>query len=304
MPKAISSQPSITHLGIQDHDLDPRVRWLPEHLCPTQSLEFLSCSEQRLINQLHTQRYLRLQILFKQIQLSSDPENSPTQHHLYLFRRLVQGIDKQFPKSDETTQLETQCLKLAARLDDWSRTAFILHQKYSVQAHYKCSLKKSYPYAGLFKDLFFYHWKDEAKWVRYQSPTTLTQREGLWMPAAQESFQLFCQILQTVEVSLIALAEADMREFLQLTKPSLTSQNRKTLEQVWKETYLFTHLLAPVSMTVFYRILNSQLSRKQWATLSPLNPHLQNSKGPQLIRWSPLQNQDLARQVEVEQLCA
>ena len=107
-----------------------------------------------------------------------------------------------------------------------------------------------------------------------------------------------------MENALTVMAEADSEVFLQFKKPSLTSQELHILKQVWKETYRFTHLLAPVSMTAFHQLLNAQLSRKQWAALSTLNAIPRKTKGPQLIRWSPMQGQGLARQIKVEQLCA
>ena len=138
-------------------ELDPELFWLPAHISSHKQLQFLSEKDQRLVNQLQAGRYMDLQILSKRIQLASHSNDTRTIKHLQQFLTLKEWADQQLPmrNSEVLCQLKEQILKLSSRLDPWSKNAFLLHQQYAAQAHYKCSLKKTQPYSELFKDLFF-----------------------------------------------------------------------------------------------------------------------------------------------------
>lgn len=259
----------INHQLMRGKGLSVNISWLPQRLCAKNNLEFLTEREQLVLNHIQARSYVRIQLACEEINGAIG-----TTEHQYLFRQFDATTRELIPDFQlrKLEQIASDFKESVTLADHWSRSMFALHQSHTVQAHYKLSLKKSYPYASLFKDLFFYHWKEKAKPTKQLQAIVTPDPSRPWKPVSQQSFQAFKKLMSQFKSWLTQLAKAETDFFLQFRKPSLTSNQTQTLTNTCLKGTLFRHLQSPLSGTSFKQCLNSQISRKQWLSLAPLFP--------------------------------
>ena len=166
---------------------------------------------------------------------------------------------------------------LLPQLDHWSALALLTHQAYSTQAHYKLSLKRSHAYSAILKDLFFYHWKEDAKQSKSHRAAIQEEHRQLGFPIPHSAVEGFLEILRLFENTIEQAAAADTEYFLRIRKPALSDLNLSTLKDMWRQNYRHWEIEAAFTSTSFFELINGQLNRKQMAELASF---VSNKKSP------------------------
>ncbi len=274
IPKHLVARPTKEGWDIEKHILVGRSftheRFLlPQAFCPMDHLEFLTDLEHQLINRIHTNRYLRMRQISKTIQMAIAGNESTRENHRSLFSNMEGSVASLLPepvlKSYEDIHLSI--LTLVPHLDRWSALALLAHQSFTTQAHFKLSLKKSHPYSPILKDLFFYHWKEDAQQAKSHCAAIKNEHEQLGFPIPYSAVDGFLEVLHLLESFTEEAAADDTEYFLKIRNPALSDENLSKLQNTWMQNYRRWEIEGAFTMTRFFGLIDGQLNRKQMAEL-------------------------------------
>ncbi|MEO8674633.1 MAG: hypothetical protein ABI569_03590, partial [Casimicrobiaceae bacterium] len=167
---------------IRGRSLDFTRKFLPEGLSMANHLEFLSAGEQRLLSQVQGRTYANMFglverfIAAKVLQVTrehwlgnQDALESLVRFgdeeikHQELFRRLDQMCAAGMPAGYRFVPEPNAVASAVLEKSTWAVLALTCHIELFVLAHYRESIESDAELSPLWKDVFLYHWKEEAQ---------------------------------------------------------------------------------------------------------------------------------------------
>jgi len=158
----------------------------------------------------------------------------------------------------------------------WAVLGLTLHIELFTQSHYRESIREDADLSELFKDVFFFHWKeecqhaimDELEWRRLDAGTSAEARDT----AVNELIQL----VGAVDAIVQAQADADADYFARTCGRQLSAPEERMTRQTMLEAYRFQYILSGArhphfAMTLASLTTAAQLQRIHEA-LAPLAP--------------------------------
>ena len=268
-----------THIT-QQRTLKQHEFLLPTGMSLVDDCEYLTDTEQTLVTRIQARSYANFMELiersmaFKNHQLSQahlmgDSSaleafmslSADKMKHESMFRELGCMVDEQLPDGYHFLVDSHDVIEALNSSDNCAALAFILHQEYSVQAHYKQSLKRTPYLSPIFKDAFYYHWKEEAEHVRVHELEFSIARQGECVP--EHAFNDFLELLQILDDAVQAQAHTDVDYFLESSKVTLSGKQASRLRETWIEAYRSQHLQSSFTNSHFSDVVDRVLSRKQ-----------------------------------------
>ena len=169
---------------LQGRTFDFSRKFLPDGLSQVDRLAFLSEDEARLLSQIQGRTYAyifglverfisakmldqgRAHIFGDQIAVEALVRFSNEElKHQELFRRMEAMIGAQLPAGYRQMANPNDVARAVLSASTWSVLALTCHIELFVQAHYAESIAPREELCPLFKDVFRFHWKDEARHV-------------------------------------------------------------------------------------------------------------------------------------------
>jgi hypothetical protein len=194
--------------------------------------------------------------------------------HQELFRRLELMTAEGMPEGYNFPHDPNQVAAAVLSKSTWAVMTLIYEIELFTQEHYKQSIEPDENLDPLFKDVFLYHWKEEAhhavmdglEWPREDAKLTQNERDA----AVGEVIEL----VASVDGLLQAQRNYDADYFLKVCKPSFTSDEIEQLNAGLLKAYRWQYIFSGVEHVRFQELLGKLTTEAQRerlsAALSPL----------------------------------
>lgn len=269
-------------------------KYLPDGLSLAPDFTTLSADERRFISQIQGRTYANVfglaerfvnakvlelcrehwlgdQVALEALVRFSDEELK----HQALFRRIDGMIGEVLP---EGYRFDVDPNAVAASIlskSTWAVLALTLHIELFTQLHYRQSIEPDAELSELFKDVFFFHWReecqhailDELEWQRHDAQLTPDERD--------RAVDDFIELVGAMDGILRAQAAADTRYFAGNAGRSIDEPEMTAIEASFRRAYRWQYILSgaahPKFRDVLSRLITEPQSRRIEAALATLH---------------------------------
>jgi hypothetical protein len=145
----------------------------------------------------------------------------------------------------------------------WAVLALTLDIELFTQVHYRQSIDPDTELSELFRDVFFFHWKeesqhailDELEWVRHDAGITADQRDS----AVSE----FIELVAAVDGILQAQAKADGNYFATTCGRAVHEAEVRAIETAFLKAYRWQYIHSGAQHPHFGKVLSSLINEGQ-----------------------------------------
>jgi hypothetical protein len=278
---------------IRGREFDFSKKFLPDGITKLDQLPFLSDDHVRVLGQIQGRTYCSMfgfverfitakileisrdhwlgdQIALEALVRFCDEELK----HQELFRRLEIMIAEGMPEGYRFPHDPNAVAGAILSKSTWAVMALIYEIELFTQEHYKQSIEPDENLDQLFKDVFLFHWKEEAhhavmdalEWPREDAKLAQSQRDA----AVGEVIEL----VSSVDGLLQAQRNYDAEYFLKVCNPSFTGSEIEQLNAGLLKAYRWQYIFSGVEHVRFQGLLGELTTDEQrerlGAALSPL----------------------------------
>jgi hypothetical protein len=278
---------------IRGREFDFSKKFLPDGITKLDQLPFLSDDHVRVLSQIQGRTYCSMfgfverfitakileisrdhwlgdQIALEALVRFCDEELK----HQELFRRLEIMIAEGMPEGYQFPHDPNEVAGAVLSKSTWAVMALIYEIELFTQEHYRQSIQPDENLDQLFKDVFLFHWKEEAhhavmdglEWPREDAKLTQSERDA----AVGEVIEL----VSSVDGLLQAQRNYDVEYFLKVCNPSFTSDEIEQLNAGMLKAYRWQYIFSGVEHVRFQGLLGELTTDAQrerlGAALSPL----------------------------------
>jgi hypothetical protein len=245
-------------------------KFMPDGLSKIDSLPFLSAVDARFLSQIQGRTYANMFALVeafisvKMEALGDASMNSgATRHealdrftqeehkHRELFRRIDLLVAQGMPAGYRFTPVEADVASFVLGKSTWAVLALTCHIEIFSQVHYRLSIEPDADLSGLWKDIFFFHWKeesqhaivDELEWDREDALLNSAER----VAATNELIEL----VEGIDAMLQFQAQADVEYFCANAQSTYTAVESTELERQTLRAYRWQYILSGVQEARF-----------------------------------------------------
>jgi hypothetical protein len=267
---------------IRDRDFDLDHMFLPDGLSRISRMQGLTAGERRLMSQIQGRTYANMFGLVerfinaKALELSrehalgdqtaleglvrlSDEEIK----HQELFRRVETLIARKLPPGYAFPHDPDAVAASVLSASTWSVMALTLNLELITQKHYKESIETGADLSPLFKDIFRFHWKEEAQHAvmdelelrRVDAALTRTERDA--------AVGQLIDLILAVDGMLQIQAAEDARYFASANARTLSSDERLRLDRDMLSSYRWQYILSGAEHPVFLDVLTGLIDENQ-----------------------------------------
>jgi len=285
-------------------DLSKRVRWeidrdvirgrsfdysktfLPAGLSLVDELAFLTPAQKRLLSQVQGRTYAYLfglverfiaakvsdlgrahafddQVAFEAMVRMTDEELK----HQELFRRLEAMMAADMPAGYRMTADGNAVAQAVLGASSWAVLALTLDIELFTQAHYRASIEPDAELSELWKDVFKFHWREEAQHAVLDELELLREDARLDKAARDAAVGDLIGLVGAVDGILQAQASADAAYFAQIGGLAGDNGRIAQVEAVVLKAYRWQYIVSGVMEPRFQRVLFGLLDDAQKARI-------------------------------------
>jgi hypothetical protein len=278
---------------IRGRKFDFSRKFLPDGISKVNELEFLGADERRLMSQIQGRTYANMfglverfigpkmlevsrdhwlgdQVKFEALVRFTDEELK----HQELFRRIERLAAEDMPEGYRFLPQPNEVASAVLGKSTWAVLALVCHIELFVLAHYHASIDPDTNLSELYKDVFFYHAReesqhailDELEWRRENANLSATERDV----AVDDLIAL----VAAVDGLLQMQAGADADYFLKVCGRSFTGEQQARLRAGVLKAYRWQYIVSGVEDPRFMGILGDMITPAQgsriMAALAPI----------------------------------
>jgi hypothetical protein len=278
---------------IRGRQFDFGKKFLPDGLSQVAELEFLTAEERRLLSQVQGRTYANMfglverfigakilevsrdhwlgdQVALESLVRFTDEELK----HQELFRRIEALTAEGMPSGYRFLPRPNDVASVVLGKSTWAVLALTCHIELFTQVHYRQSIEADEELSTLYKDVFFFHWKeesqhailDELEWQREDNRLSEEERD--------RAVTDLIELVAAVDGILRAQAPVDVEYFLSVCGRPFTADETKRLEDAVLRAYRFQYIVSGVKDPRFSSLLNSMITgehmRRIGAALAPI----------------------------------
>jgi hypothetical protein len=268
-------------------------KFLPDGLSQIDRLVFLSEAEARLLSQIQGRTYAYLFGLVERFisakmldqgraHIFGDPiavealvrfSNEELKHQ-ELFRRMDAMIGAQLPAGYRQVADPNDVARAVLAASTWSVLALTCHIELFVQSHYVESIAPREELCPLFKDVFKFHWKDEARHVVLDELEWRNEHARLSPIERARAVTDLIALVAAVDGILQAQAAADADYFIRCVERPFAEAERARIRATVLSAYRWQYIITGVQHKHFSRLLTSMTTPTQMseiqAALAPI----------------------------------
>jgi hypothetical protein len=271
---------------LRGRDFDYSRKFLPDGLSLADRLGFLSEPEARLLSQVQGRTYAyvfglverfigakmldqaRGHTLGDQLALEGLVRFSNEElKHQELFRRMEQMMARNMPAGYAQVADPNDVARFVLGKSAWSVLALTCHIELFVQAHYEQSIAPRAEICPLFKDVFYYHWKDESQHVILDELEWTAEHAKLSAAERDAAVDDLIALVGAVDGLLQAQSKADAGYFVRAAGRVFTADERAQIEAGVLAAYRWQYILSGVQHPHFGRLLTSMTTPEQMARI-------------------------------------
>ena len=271
---------------IRGRQFDFAKKFLPDALARMEKFEFLSADEKRLVSQIQGRTYTNMVGLVeryigaKMLEVSRDHWlgdqvalealvrfTDEELKHQELFRRLEKMIAEGMPEGYTFMPNPNDVANVVLSKSTWAVLALTCHIELFSQQHYRQSIENDPDDSPLWKDVFFYHWKeesqhaivDEMEWKREHAKLSARERDA----AVDDLIAL----VAAVDGILQMQSAADVDYFLRLAKRPFNKQQVEQLKAAMLAAYRWQYIITGVQNERFAHLISTMTTEPQMARI-------------------------------------
>ncbi len=267
---------------IRGRTFDFSRKFLPDGLSLVDRLEFLSADEARVLSQIQGRTYAylfglverfistkmleqsRAHALGNQMALEGLVRFSSEEiKHQELFRRMERMIGANMPAGYRQVADPNDVARAVLAASTWSVLALTCHIELFVQSHYDESIAPRQELCPLFKDVFYYHWKDECQHVQLDELEWTAEHARLGAAERDRAVDDLIGLVGAVDGILRAQSIADAEYFLAVTPRGFSPQEQEDLKSGVLRAYRWQYIITGVQHKHFARLLGSMVTPVQ-----------------------------------------
>jgi len=271
---------------IRSRDFDYATKFLPDGLSKVERLAFLSADEKRFVSQVQGRTYANMfgmveryigtkmlevsrshalgdQVAVEALVRFTDEELK----HQELFRRLERMMAAGMPEGYRFIPQANEVAAAVLSKSTWAVLGLTCHIELFTQTHYRASIEPDGALSPLFKDVFLFHWKEEAQhaildeleWRREDAKIAAADRDA----AVDDLIAL----VGAIDGMLQAQAQADAAYCVENVGRTLSPAEREAIGDTLLAAYRWQYIVSGVQEPRFSGVLASLVTPAQHARI-------------------------------------
>ena len=259
---------------IRDRDFDFNETFLPAGLSLVDHLAFLTAAERRLMSQVQGRTYAYIfglverYIGVKMLELSgrhwlgdqvalealvrfSDEELK----HQELFRRIDRMLEARMPAGYMRVAEPNAVAAAVLGKSTWSVLALTCLIELFTQMHYQQSIDPQPDLSPLWKDIFKYHWMEEAQHAVIDELEWVSEDRRLTLRQKEQGVDDLIALVGAVDGILQAQSVADAAYFLGLCERPFPAEQQARVRDLMLKAYRWQYIVTGVQHPHFQRVL-------------------------------------------------
>jgi hypothetical protein len=277
---------------IRFRQLDTAYKFLPDSLSLVQQLPFLSDGQRRFFSQVQgrtysylfglVERYIVAAVLDLSHEHSLGDQDAlaamlqfgqEEMKHQELFRRAENLAAAVMPSGYTKTADPDAVAHAVLSKSAWAVLALTCHVEIFTQAHYLHSIKDGDGLSPLFKDIFRFHWMEEAQHATLDELEWQRVHDTMQPTAIDAAVTELIELVGAVDGILQAQAAADGEYFRRNAGSEFSAEQRSAIDSVLLKAYRLQYIVSGVRIERFQRALAGKVTPAQMARIqSALTP--------------------------------
>lgn len=267
---------------IQGRTLGSESKYLPDGLSLVDEMQRLSPAEKVLMSQVQGRTYAnifglverfinakvlelsRTHVLGDQVALESLIRFSEDElKHQELFRRIEQLANTQMPPGYRFVPEPNAVARAVLAKSTWAVLALTLHIELFTQKHYRESIAPDPMLSPLYKDVFLFHWKEEAQHAALDEIELRRCDAVISKGERDRAVTDFIDLVVAVDGILQAQSVEDARYFAECSRREWLDADRKALHSGILKAYRWQYILSGAQHPRFLEVLGSLVDAEQ-----------------------------------------
>lgn len=278
---------------IRGREFDFSKKFLPDGISKVDQLEFLNDDEKRAISQIQGRTYANMfgfverfivakildisrehwigdQIALEALVRFCDEELK----HQELFRRIEVMIASGMPEGYSFVWDSNQVAAAVLEKSTWAVMALIYEIELFTQEHYKKSIEPDENLSELYRDIFLFHWKEEAHHASLDALEWQLQDEKLTDAERDLAIGDLIELVVDVDGILQAQSLADAEYFFKVCGRALSQGEREHIKEcmlrAYRWQYIFSGVEHPRFQDLFGNLTTEEQRQRIHQSLAPL----------------------------------
>ena len=271
---------------IRGRTFDLAQKFLPDGLSRTDRLDFLSAREKLLMSQIQGRTYANMfglverfigakmlevtaahalgdQTAFEALVRFTDEELK----HQALFRRIEALAAAGMPAGYAFLPQPNDVAAFVLGKSTWAVLGLTCHIELFSQAHYRQSIESDAGLSPLFKDVFFFHWKEESQHAILDELEWRREDANLSADARDRAVDDLIALVAGIDAMLQTQAAADAHYFVDVAGRSFDAVQIRAIEATTLAAYRWQYIASGVSEPRFVTILGDLITGEQSARI-------------------------------------
>jgi hypothetical protein len=278
---------------IRDRSFDFTQTFLPAGLTLADHMTFLSADERRLMSHVQGRTYSYIfglverfigvkvlelsgrhwlgdQVALEALVRFSDEELK----HQELFRRIERMLEAEMPAGYVRVAKPNEVATAVLGKSTWSVLALTCLIELFTQMHFQQSIEPQPDLSPLWKDVFRFHWMEEAQHAVLDELEWVAENERMTLRQKEQGVDDLIALVGAVDGILQGQAEADAGYFMQIVARRFSADEAESVRRSVLRAYRWQYIVSGVQHPHFARLLagmttQSQMARIQ-AALAPI----------------------------------
>jgi len=284
---------------LRGREFDFSKKFLPEGISKVDQLEFLDPGEKKLLSQIQGRTYANMfgfverfivakileitrhhwlgdQVALEALVRFSDEELK----HQELFRRIEKMMASGMPEGYKFLWDPNGVAGAVLSKSTWAVMALIYEIELFTQEHYKKSIEPDENLSELYKDIFLYHWKEEAHHAYLDSLEWPLEDRRLKPLERERAIDEVIELVGAVDGILQEQSKSDSEYFMKICGCSFNEEQIGIIKACILKAYRWQYIFSGVEHPRFQKLLRSLITEAQLqriaqalAPLAPSNDH-------------------------------
>ncbi len=267
---------------IRGRRFDYALPFLPDSLSLVAELPFLTPADRRLLSQVQGRSYAYIfglverfiaakvmqlgqrhafgdQIAMEAMVRMTDEELK----HQAMFRRLEEMMAADMPAGYVQTADANAVAQAVLAAPDWAVLALTLDIELFTQAHWRASIEPQSQVCPLWKDVFLYHWKEEAQHAILDELELVAEDARLSAAERDQAVDALIALVGAVDGILQAQAQADARYFTAIVGRDFSDAELERIHATVLKAYRWQYIVSGVMEPRFQKVLFALVDEAQ-----------------------------------------
>ena len=257
-------------------------KFLPDGISKANELDFLGDDERRLLSQVQGRTYANMFGLVERfigakiLEVSGDHRlgdqvklealvrfTDEELKHQELFRRIERMAAEEMPEGYSFLPQPNEVASVVLGKSTWAVLGLTCLIELFTQAHYRSSIEPDENLSELYKDVFFYHWREESQHAILDELEWRRENANLSAEERDRAVDDLIELAAAVDGILQLQAKADADYFVRICGRSPTPREAERVQAGILKAYRWQYIVSGVQDERFAGILTDMITPQQ-----------------------------------------